>query len=175
MDAKDLLWALLAMGVGWTFIWLRIVLSASRHEDEAIVNEKAAGIRRRLFLPMVGILIGGFALSIYRSPYPFARKMQFGEPEVFVDVVAFQWGWNMSMTEIPMGKSIQFNVSALDVNHGFAIYDPDQQLLTQVQAMPGHPNELIFKFEKPGEYTARCLEYCGIFHHLMEKTFTVVA
>ena len=50
---------------------------------------------------------------------------------------------------------------------------PDGALLTQVQAMPGYTNRLIYRFDRTGTYTVRCLEYCGIFHHFMLTKFIV--
>jgi cytochrome c oxidase subunit 2 len=68
---------------------------------------------------------------------------------------------------------VEFAVTSQDVNHGLAIYAPDGRLLTQVQAMPGYTNRLLYRFAEPGSYTIRCLEYCGVFHHIMLATLTV--
>ncbi|HCG30239.1 MAG TPA: cytochrome c oxidase subunit II, partial [Chloroflexi bacterium] len=65
-------------------------------------------------------------------------------------------------------------LTTVDVNHNFAIYSPDGVLLTQAQVMPGYTNKLIFEFDKPGTYTVRCLEYCGIWHQIMVAVLTIV-
>jgi len=75
--------------------------------------------------------------------------------------------------ELPANEVIEFRVTSLDVNHGFAIYDPSNTLIAQTQAMPGYVNSLRVKFQEPGTYTILCLEYCGMAHHGMRSSFTV--
>jgi hypothetical protein len=62
----------------------------------------------------------------------------------------------------------------IDVNHGFSLYDENGKLLGQTQAMPGYVNRLFVKFEKPGIYTAFCMELCGNSHHRMRGVVEVV-
>ncbi|MCC7232463.1 MAG: hypothetical protein IT242_05925 [Bacteroidia bacterium] len=75
--------------------------------------------------------------------------------------------------ELPAGKTVEFRVTSNDVNHGFAIYDTQNQLIVQTQAMPGYVNRLRWKFEQPGHYSIRCLEFCGAAHAFMESSFLV--
>ena len=37
---------------------------------------------------------------------------------------------------------MRFDVTSVDVNHGFGVYDPNGRLIGSVQAMPGYTNEL---------------------------------
>lgn len=75
--------------------------------------------------------------------------------------------------EVPQGQVVEFRVTSLDVNHGFAIYNEEAKLVTQVQAMPGYVNKLRWEFDKPGKYNILCLEYCGSAHSFMRASFTV--
>lgn len=75
--------------------------------------------------------------------------------------------------EINTGELVEFRVTSLDVNHGFAIYGPNNDIVAQTQAMPGYVNRLRWKFTTPGTYNILCLEYCGNGHQLMKSTFTV--
>ncbi len=68
---------------------------------------------------------------------------------------------------------IEFDITSNDVNHGFGLYDPQGNLVGQVQAMPGYVNHLIFTFHEPGTYTVRCLELCCMPHFAMESQITV--
>jgi cytochrome c oxidase subunit 2 len=61
------------------------------------------------------------------------------------------------------------------VNHSFALYDEQRQMLTQIQAMPGFVNKVRHRFTAPGNYQILCLEYCGLAHHGMVAAFTVHA
>ncbi|HCY42855.1 MAG TPA: hypothetical protein DHV48_16155 [Prolixibacteraceae bacterium] len=78
-----------------------------------------------------------------------------------------------SSIELPANQLIEFRVTSLDVNHGFAIYDQSNNLIAQTQAMPGYVNRLRWKFKEPGNYNILCLEYCGMAHQVMRATLTV--
>lgn len=78
-----------------------------------------------------------------------------------------------SHIELPINELVEFRVTSLDVNHGFALYDSSNRLITQVQAMPGYVNRLRYKFKDPGEYKILCLEYCGMAHQVMRSSFMV--
>jgi cytochrome c oxidase subunit II len=119
------------------------------------------------------ILVGIFVATLSRYPYPAFRTRRFGPPTDSVSVDAVQWAWDLSRDTIPAHTPIEFMVQSDDVNHGFGVYGPDGGLVAQVQAMPGYTNRLIYRFDTPGTYTVRCLEYCGIFHHTMVTTLTV--
>lgn len=174
MTQKYLLALFIAMGVVWFAVWLYVVRNVPRTAPEPDVDEKTNKLRHRLVFPLGATLLILLAVSIYWMPYPAARARSIGDPAVTVDVSALQWAWIISKPEIPLHTVVEFDVTSRDVNHGFAIYDPDGELVTQVQAMPDYTNKLIWKFDKPGDYTVRCLEFCGLGHHIMLATFTVV-
>jgi hypothetical protein len=71
----------------------------------------------------------------------------------------------------PASWSVQ--VTAEDVNHGFAIYQGKSRIIAQAQAMPGYVNKLQVRFAEPGDYEVLCLEYCGLAHHGMRATIKV--
>ncbi len=121
----------------------------------------------------VGIAL--FVLSFRWLPYRDTRVAEFGAPKIDVKVVGVQWGWSLSRDRLPAGVPIEFAVNSVDVNHDFGIYDPEGTLLGQVQVMPGYTNRLIYVFRRPGTYTIRCLEYCGLGHHTMIIPLTVTA
>jgi cytochrome c oxidase subunit 2 len=81
----------------------------------------------------------------------------------------------LSSNRFTAGVPVEFRVTSADVNHGFAIYGPDDRIVTQTQAMPGFTNRLVHTFAAPGRYRVLCLEYCGLAHHGMLAEFEVVA
>jgi len=95
------------------------------------------------------------------------------EGAVVVNVSGGQWWWEIDTETLPLNKQIEFHVTTEDVNHGMGIYDADMKLLTQVQAMPGYTNKLVYYFDKPGTYQVLCMEFCGIAHHDMISEFEV--
>ena len=88
-------------------------------------------------------------------------------------VEGVQFAWITDPGEITAGKKVRFTVTAGDVNHGFGVYNDDNVMLMQVQAVPDHPTEVTYTFKKPGRYQIVCLEFCGVNHHNMVGTFLV--
>ena len=129
-------------------------------------------LRGRYFwiLLVVSIILGGIGISIF--PYPSIMEGKVGGVPFVVKVVGSQFMWEMSETEIPVGP-VRFDVTSIDVNHGFGVYDKDGWLVTQVQSMPDYINRLYVNFDKPGTYEVWCLEYCGLAHHIMVSEFEV--
>lgn len=93
-----------------------------------------------------------------------------------VDVVARSWSYEISEREYEVGKPVRFNVRSADTMHSFSVYHPDGRVLFTMQLVPGvdRPTSMIYTFKDPGNYTVRCLEYCGIAHHGMRDQLTVI-
>ena len=95
------------------------------------------------------------------------------KPDVVIRAVGHQWRWALDKDTVRAGELVEFEVTAEDVNHGFAIYRDKHTMLAQVQAMPGYVNKLQVRFPEPGEYEVLCLEYCGLAHHAMRVVIKV--
>lgn len=127
-------------------------------------------LRSRLFWVL---LAGGVVVSVVSlARWPHATP---AEPQERVRVLGSQWAWEITPSELPVGVPILFEVTASDVNHGFAVYDASGRLLFQTQAMPGWINRVGWTFTEPGTYRVLCLEYCGLVHHDMLAELTVRA
>lgn len=163
----------LFLGLVWTGIWAWVLLSSRHAVAYEEVTSRAAVLRRSLFFLFFVVAVLLFIISMRGLPYPTARAATLGEPQISIQATGMQWAWILSRREIPARVPVEFQVTSRDVNHGFAIYDPQGQLVAQVQAMPGYTNRLIYVFDAPGTYTVRCLEYCGVAHHVMITTLTV--
>lgn len=134
------------------------------------VQPRAYALRKNLFWVL---LVGFFlvpGLTLRQLPY----RPEPGQSTI-VDVTAHQWHWSISQSEFEVGEPVLFRVGSEDVNHGFAIYDPNDRVVAQVQAMPGYVNELAVEFDAPGTYRILCLEYCGLVHHGMIAALSVKA
>lgn len=139
--------------------------------------------KRFWFLLILFVILGIFtSVTIPKSPYfIFANE----NPAKVIYVSSMQFSFAMSDEaidpktpagkdiELPINQLVEFRVTSLDVNHGFAIYNPENRLITQTQAMPGYVNRLRHKFNEPGKYTIFCLEYCGMAHQGMRSSFIV--
>jgi len=124
---------------------------------------------------LIGIIIIALFLTLSRLPYADTHGRAATAPDLTVEATAHQWYWVLSQNELPVGKDIAFEVTAGDVNHSFALYDENNRLLAQTQAMPGYTNVVRHTFESPGTYRIMCLEYCGVAHHQMMSQLTVTA
>ena len=95
-----------------------------------------------------------------------------------VKVIAKQFAFLITPADgkpITVGRQVEFQLHAEDVNHAFAVFAPNGAIVGQAQVMPGWDGTLRLTFDKPGTYTVTCYEYCGLGHHQMITTFEVKA
>ncbi len=62
---------------------------------------------------------------------------------------------------IKAGDKALFNVSSQDLTYGFGLFRQDNSMVFQMQVVPGHNNDILWKFDYPGVYTIRSTEYSG--------------
>jgi cytochrome c oxidase subunit 2 len=60
-----------------------------------------------------------------------------------------------------VGDLVLFDVKSNDLTYGFGLFRKDNSMLFQMQVVPGHRNDILWRFEKPGVYTIRSTEYSG--------------
>ena len=87
-------------------------------------------------------------------------------------VIGHQWWWEVrypngavaaNEIHIPAGTDILMRVDSADVIHDF--WTPE--LGRKIDMIPGHPNHVWIRADKPGEYLGACSEYCGAEHAWM--------
>lgn len=62
---------------------------------------------------------------------------------------------------IKTGEKVRFNVSSSDLTYGFGLFRQDNTMMFQMQVIPGHNNDLLWQFDRPGIYSIRSTEYSG--------------
>lgn len=164
---------LIALGVIWTAVWATALVQSRRTIPFGTVARPLRRLQLVLLVAFLAIGAAVFIAMLRWLPYRDIRFAGLGPPRVLVAVTGIQWTWEVAGPRIPAGVPVEFAVRSIDVNHDFAIYDPHGRILAQVQAMPGYTNHLVYVFPDPGIYTIRCLEYCGLGHHLMTTSLTV--
>jgi len=165
-------------------VFIGVALS-TRH-PQALDIHKAYGLRKAFFFVVAAAVLVALAATLGRTPYAAVT----GRADRIVYVTARQFDFVFSLEpivsvedlsrvatlrrlELPAGAAVEFRVTALDVNHNFALYGPQRRLLAQTQAMPGYVNRLRVRLTAPGLYPVLCLEYCGAAHHLMQTEVSV--
>ena len=58
-------------------------------------------------------------------------------------------------------EKVLFSVLSHDLTYGFGLFRQDNSMVFQMQVVPGHPNDILWQFDKPGVYTIRSTEYSG--------------
>jgi cytochrome c oxidase subunit 2 len=164
------------------FAWV----AASTRRPAQVDVKSAYRIRRRFFAVLGAILVAFLLVTLPRAPY--AKESDIPQQTVFVVGKQFSFGisakpitndqeWEAATTAEPVsvaaGQLVEFRVTSFDVNHGFAIFSPEGTLIGQAQAMPRYVNRLHMRFDRPGRYTAMCLELCGMSHPRMRGVFDV--
>ena len=153
-------------------VLVTLVVAAHAKEDVPLEGVQRTGYRlRRPWLAFLGgLLVVAVGFSFFLLPYASGRS-----PGATVKVSGGQFYWRIEPAVLPPGTKVRFDVTSVDVNHGFGVYDPKGRLIGSVQAMPGYTNRLELTFHVLGEYRIRCFEYCGLSHHNMVAAFRVVA
>ena len=149
--------------------FLIIAVQSGTTVGEERVHQVGYWLRRRwlALLSAIGVLVVG--ISLFDLPY--AGSAAAGRTTI--KVTGGQFFWALQPNRVPAGTRVRFDVSSVDVNHGFGLYDPDGHLIGSVQVMPGYRNHLDLSLRQAGTYRIRCLELCGVSHSTMQTTFTV--
>ena len=177
MISGNEVWVIALVGMGLVALaFVYVIMQAGKPADEARA-QRAYGtsnaLRRWLFLILLVMFAGGSYASLWHFPLP-PQHAPLPAKQV-VNAIGHQWSWEFSTDQIEVGVPIEFRVTTADVTHGFAIYAPDGRIVVQTQAMPGYTNKILYTFDRPGTYLVRCLEYCGLAHHVMEAPLNVRA
>ncbi len=172
-------WFTLAMllpfaGMFWYVIHRKSVVHAGPSSTPPATMSRIEGY----WLTSVFVIFVGINLASLRFMPTIAasRAAAAGVPLQEIELTATSWSYEMSARQVEVGKPVRFSGRAKDTQHGFAVYHPDGRLLFTMLMMPGvsKASSVVHTFTEPGTYKIRCLEYCGIAHHGMQDTLTVV-
>lgn len=168
---QEIAWysSLCLMAVTITVFAAVLYASGNVAQVSAMAQER---LRRMLLATALVVCLPLTVISLTHLPY--RQPADRSAAVTAVDVVGRQWNWELSQSTFQVGDRVDFHVTSKDVNHDFALYDPDMHVATQAQAMPGYVNTLRYQFQTPGTYTVMCLEYCGVAHHDMTTEIKVL-
>jgi cytochrome c oxidase subunit 2 len=123
------------------------------------------------------LILAIVALLVFRTFGTEAKEDDSSRPDaVKVHVDSFQWGWKFTYPgegvtvvgdsnhepnfAVPVGRTISFALTSLDVIH--AMWIPDQRF--KKDAIPDRVNHFDMEFDEPGREQGLCSEFCGFRH-----------
>jgi cytochrome c oxidase subunit 2 len=129
---------------------------------------KGNKVNHILFYSFAGLLIVlGVSLHIITyNTIPWA-PMDLNRSEIRADVVFdisvenHQFILPSEKLIIKVGEKALFDVTSEDLTYGFGLFRMDNSMIFQMQVIPGHRNDILWQFDKPGIYTIRSTEYSG--------------
>jgi cytochrome c oxidase subunit 2 len=121
-------------------------------------------------IAVVTFLVVVLAGTIFSVPYWSGDESEAAQK---VEITGRQFAFTIDPPQIKAGVPTEIDLHAADVNHAVGFYNPDGTLIKQVNVLPGVTQTLTMTFNQPGTYTLRCLEFCGIDHHLMNNQLQV--
>lgn len=173
---QEIAWQVSLLGVGLiAVVFLLVYVRSGNPAEFGPIKRRLYTIRVYWFAALVAVGTWLSAETLANLPYNPTHNEAAGPAEIQVKVTGHQWYWRMDRTSFPAGAQVEFRVTSADVNHGFAIFGPDNRVVAQTQAMPGYTNAVRHTFRRAGTYRVMCLEYCGLAHHRMTQEITVTA
>ena len=168
-------WIIAVSYTAITLVGIVIVLSVFRSTRVGFrvrVADRETLERREGYwgIAVVTFLVLVLAGTIFSVPYWTAEE---SDAQQTIDITGQQFAFTIDPPQVKSGELTEVNVHAADVNHAVGIYNPEGTLIKQVNVLPGVTQSFTITFNEPGTYTLRCLEFCGIDHHLMQNKLQV--
>ena len=176
--------AAVGVGVFVTVLLVYVVVRYRRRSDD-IPDQRPYNIPVEVIytvtpLVIVGVLFGfSVATQLDLEDGP-------DEPDLRVEVVAFQWDWQFRYPEsdlvvtgtpdevpelvLPVGRTTRLDLETADVIHNFWV----PRFLYKRDMIPGVDNEMDVTPTEVGVHEGVCAEFCGIDHARMRFRVRVV-
>ncbi len=154
--------------LGYTLYCIVIILLIGWFGWRLTRPGKVRGIKPAVFYGFVALLaIVGFSLHlITMQTIPWVKPdLHRSGVEVdktfLIQVANHEFKLPAEKLVIAVGERVRFDVESADLTYGFGVFRPDNSMVFQMQVVPGHTNDVIWEFTKPGLYTIRSTEYSG--------------
>jgi len=100
---------------------------------------------------------------------PGLRQLAPNKYEAYIRTQASPWKFVPDKLQVPVGSTVTFYVTSVDVQHGFRLDGTN----INVQILPGQVTKMTSTFNQKGDFHYICTEYCGVGHQNMFGTLTV--
>jgi len=165
VDSAIVLWG---QTVAYTLYVLAVMALMAWFAWRVTREKPGAGIKPAYFYAFVSLLVVvGVSLhfvTYYTIPW---KPMDMNRASITPDKV-FAIGMGNHQFQLPSGPlwvacndKVLFDVTSSDLTYGFGVFRQDHSMIFQMQVVPGHRNDILWQFDKPGVYTIRSTEYSG--------------
>ena len=152
----------------YTFYAVAIILLMGWFGIQITRSGKSNKISNTLFYSFVGFLVVlGISLHIITyNTIPWApmdiNRNDITPDKVFnISVANHEFQLPSEKLLVEVNDKVLFDVTSKDLTYGFGVFRSDNSMIFQMQVVPGHRNDILWQFSKPGVYTIRSTEYSG--------------
>ena len=165
VDSTLVLWG---QTLAYSAYCIAIILVMGWFRWRVTSDGKATKVKPVYFYSFVAFLtILGVSLHIITSKtIPWVEtdlhRSKIKADKVFnISVENHEFKMPMEKLIIKTGEQVLFDVTSHDLTYGFGIFRQDNSMVFQMQVVPGHKNDILWQFVKPGLYSIRSTEYSG--------------
>jgi cytochrome c oxidase subunit 2 len=173
--------------VVWALVMIALILALVRRRErrEPPLQTNPATERRMTITVAAAVAATVVIITVFTVLSFFTTRALSvaGADDLTIKVRGLQWWWGVEYfggapeqrfetaneIHIPVGRKVRLQLEGLDVIHSFWV----PSLAGKQDLIPGRPNELTLRAERPGVYRGQCAEYCGLQHAHM--AFFVIA
>ena len=154
--------------LGYTLYCVAIILVVLWIARRLTRAGKGGGIRPALFFSFVAFLtvlgVSLHLITLNTIPWvkPDLHRAGILPDKVFsIKVEKHEFILPSETLVVGVGEKALFDVTSGDLTYGFGVFRSDNTMVFQMQVLPGHKNDVLWEFVKPGLYTIRSTEYSG--------------
>jgi cytochrome c oxidase subunit 2 len=154
--------------IAYTFYCIVIILLIAWFAWRVTGNGRQKGVKPALFYTFVGFLtVLGVSLHIITyNTIPWTKvdlnRSDYKPDKTFnITVRNHEFILPSEKMVINLNDLVLFDVKSEDLTYGFGLFRQDNSMLFQMQVVPGHRNDILWRFDQPGLYTIRSTEYSG--------------
>ncbi len=154
--------------VAYTFYCIVIILLVAWFAWKVTGKGDGKGVKPGIFYTFVGFLavlgVSLHLITLNTIPWtkPDLNRSEYTPDKTFnITVKDHQFILPSEKMIINVDDLVLFNVNSEDLTYGFGLFRKDNSMLFQMQVVPGHKNDVLWRFDRPGIYSIRSTEYSG--------------
>jgi cytochrome c oxidase subunit 2 len=165
VDSSVVLWG---QTLAYTLYCVAMILLVGWFAHRVTRKGDGGGVKPAIFYSFVGFLtVLGVSLHIitYNTIPWAAMDLHRGDytPDKTFEITVANHEFDLPSDKLAINcdELVLFDVTSEDLTYGFGLFRKDLSMVFQMQVVPGHRNDILWKFEENGTYTIRSTEYSG--------------